>query len=443
MARQCPFAVKGNGAAQYRKLPSAGASRHQFARSRTLVAYAGLAIWLAAWLGRRAGLGQAAYAVASTLGGVLLLMAAGAVAGGWLYGRARRAVLQRRYRAAGTPGERHAHGPGLLAVRVMTVTGSAGCAAVLIRGRDGPADLDVVSSASGRSGRPGLAITRDTRFEIGSVTKVFTGLVLADMVVRGQTELDVTLGTLLGLPARAGGKITLRSLATHTSGLPRLAPSLRMKARVLTAHADPYRDIDLAHVIAALTRNPPAEPGAFHYSNLGYQLLGAALAAAAGLSWPDLLWQRICRPLGMTATGIEPDRSTARGHDRAGLPVPYWDSAQLPAAGALLSSVADLEKFLRAQLDPASTEFGAAIRLSRVCHTADLAVRPAGLGWMLDTTAGTNLAWHNGGTGGFRAILAVTDRPGRPAGAAILTNSAAAIALDTVAREMLTRLPDD
>ena len=78
--------------------------------------------------------------------------------------------------------------------------------------------------------------------------------------------------------------------------------------------------------------------------------------------------------------------------------MPYWDSALLPAAGALLSSPADLEKFLRAQLDPASTEFGAAIRLSRVSHTENLAVRPAGLGWMLDRNADTNLAWHNGGT---------------------------------------------
>ena len=246
--------------------------------------------------------------------------------GVWLYGRARRVVQERRYRALGTPGERRAHGPGLpLAVRAMTVTGSVGCAAVLVRGRDEPADLRAGHSASGRSGRPGPAITPDTRFEIGSVTKIFTGLVPADMVVRGQTELDATLGTLIGLPARAGGLITLRSLATHNSGLPRLAPSLRMKAHALTAHPDPYRDIDLAHVIAALTRNPPAEPGAFRYSNLGYQLLGTALAAAAGTTWSDLVWQRICRPLGLTATGIEPDRSTARGHDPAGLPVPYWD----------------------------------------------------------------------------------------------------------------------
>ena len=412
-----------------------------FTQVRTVFAAAGLTIWLAAWLGRRAGLGQPAYAVATAVGGVLLVTIAAATIGVWLYGSARRVGQQRRYRSLGTPGERGGHGPGLpLAVRAMTATGSVGCAAVLVRGGDGQADLRAGYSAAGRSGRPGLAITPDTRFEIGSITKIFTGLVLADMAVRGQTELDATLGTLIGLPARAGGLITLRSLATHTSGLPRLAPSARMKVRALTAH--PYRDIDLAHVIAALTRNPPAEPGTFRYSNLGYQLLGAALAAAAGMSWPDLVWQRICRPLGMTATGVKPDRSTARGHDRAGLPVPYWDWA-LPAAGGLLSSPADLEKFLRAQLDPAGTEFGDAIRLSRMPHTEGLAVRPVGLGWMLDRVADTDLAWHNGGTGGFGAILALADRPRRPAGVAILLSSPHMGALDAVAREMLTRLPDD
>ncbi|MDQ2813977.1 MAG: beta-lactamase family protein [Actinomycetota bacterium] len=407
-----------------------------FARLRIVVSVAGLGIWLAAWLARQAGLGHQVYAVATVLGRVLLLTSACAAAGVWLYERARPVVRQRRYRALGTPGERGAHGPGLpLAVRAMTVTGSVGCAAVLVCHE--PADLRAGHSACGQSGRPGLAITPDTRFEIGSVTKVFTGLVLADMVVRGQTELDATLGILIGLPARAGGLITLRSLATHTSGLPRLAPSLRMKTRALTADPDPYRDIGLAHVIAALTRNPPAAPGAFRYSNLGYQLLGAAVAAAAGTTWPDLIWQRIGRPLGLTATGIGPDRSTARGHDRAGLPVPYWDSALLPGAGALLSSPADLETFLRAQLDPASTELDAAIRLSRVSHTEGRAVRPVGLGWMLDRADGAKLAWHNGGTGGFSAILALTDRPRGPAGVAILVNSPHVSALDTVAREML------
>jgi serine-type D-Ala-D-Ala carboxypeptidase/endopeptidase len=414
-----------------------------FTRIRNLVCFAGLAIWLAAWLGQHAGLGHAIYDAAIVIGGVLLLVSACASASVWLYGRTRRVVRERQYRARSAGNGQPADGSGApLAVSAMAVTGSVGCAAVLVLGGGGPGAIRMVHSAGGRSGRPGLAITADTRFEIGSVTKVFTGLVLADMIVRGETDLDATLAALLGLASSDGGSITLRSLAIHTSGLPRLVPSRRMKARALSAHPNPYQGIDLAYAKAALARNPPARPGAFRYSNLGYQLLGAALAAAAGTTWPDLVWRRICQPLGMSATGIWPDGNSARGHDRAGLPVPYWDSTLLPGAGALHSSPADLERFLRAQLDPDSTGLGPAIRLSRLPHTADLAVRPAGLGWMLETTAGTTLAWHNGGTGGFGASLAVADRPRRPAALAILVNSPHSSALDTLARETLMKLPD-
>jgi serine-type D-Ala-D-Ala carboxypeptidase/endopeptidase len=336
-----------------------------------------------------------------------------------------------------TTSPRSASSPPPLAISARAVTGAVGGAAVLVRGGGrGPDPWAAEYSAAGRSGGPGLAITPQTRFEIGSVTKVFTGLLLADMVVRGETELGATLGDLLAVPGPAGAA-TLRSLASHISGLPRLAPSLRMKARVLTAHPDPYRGIDLAHVIGAVTRHPPAPPGTFRYSNLGYQLLGAALAAAAGMTWSDLIQQRICQPLGLTATDVGPDACSARGHNRAGRPVPYWDSSLLPGAGALLSTLADLERFLRAQLVPGSTALGPAIRLSRQSQTADLAVRPVGLGWMLDTSGETTVAWHNGGTGGFGAIVAVADRPRCPGGVAIAVNGPHAAALDKLALETL------
>jgi CubicO group peptidase (beta-lactamase class C family) len=104
-------------------------------------------------------------------------------------------------------------------------------------------------------------------------------------------------------------------------------------------------------------------------------------------------------------------------------------------AATLLSTLADLERFLRAQLVPGSTALGPAIRLSRQSQTADLAVRPVGLGWML-ATAGT-VAWHNGGTGGFGAIVAVADRPRCPGGVAIVVNSPHAAALDKLALETL------
>lgn len=318
------------------------------ARARSLATLAGLVLWLVAWLGRPAGLAGPVYTVILAAGTILLLAAAAGWLGGWLYGRLRRLAQARRLRREPAT--------AALAAAALAAAGPVGSAAVLVTGdNDRPGELRAAHSGAGRSGRPGLAVTRATRFEIGSVTKVFTGLILADMVVRGETGLEITLGTLLGLPERAGGSVTLRALATHTSGLPRLVPGLRMTARVLTADPDPYRGIGLARATAALDRYPPGAQGGFRYSNLGYQLLGAALAAAAGISWPDLVRQRICLPLGLTATGVEPDSGTARGHDRAGLPVPYWDSTALPAAGALVSCAADLEAFVRAQLDPDRT----------------------------------------------------------------------------------------
>ena len=114
-----------------------------------------------------------------------------------------------------------------------------------------------------------------------------------------------------------------------------------------------------------MARRLPPAPGTFRYSNVGYQLLGAALAAAAGTTWPDLVQQRICGPLGMTATGMSPDENTARGHDKAGFPFPYSDYALLPGAIGLSSTTADLDRFVWAQLDPGSTPLGPAIRLSR------------------------------------------------------------------------------
>jgi serine-type D-Ala-D-Ala carboxypeptidase/endopeptidase len=273
-------------------------------------------------------------------------------------------------------------------------------------------------SAAGRSGRRGHALGPDTRFEIGSVTKIFTGLILADMAVRKEVDLDTSLRSLLDIPA--AGAVTLRSLATHTSGLPRTCAGPPLAA-LLTAHPNPYGDIGLDRVAAALARKQPPVPGTFRYSNVGYQLLAAALAAATGTTWPCLLQQRICGPLGMTATSMNPDENTARGHDKAGFLFPYSDYALLPGAIGLLSTTADLERFLQVQLDPGSMPLGPAIRLSRTPQAGS--PRAAGLGWRLAISGDTTLAWHDGLTNGFSAHLAVIDTPEAPRGLAILTNS--------------------
>jgi CubicO group peptidase (beta-lactamase class C family) len=264
----------------------------------------------------------------------------------------RRAARQQAWRATARPAKSRTgggHAAGTLASQAIAATGSVGCAAVFVcAGRDSGV-LVSAYSAAGRSGRRGHAIGPDTRFEIGSVTKIFTGLILADMAVRKEVDPDAPLGSLLDIPA--AGAVTLRSLATHTSGLPWNCAAPRLAA-LLTAPPNPYRDIGLDRVAAALARKPPQVPGTFRYSSVGYQLLAAALAAAASTTWPSLLQQRICGPLGMTATGMDPDENSARGHDTAGFPFPYSDYALLPGAIGLLSTTADLDRFLQIQLDP-------------------------------------------------------------------------------------------
>jgi serine-type D-Ala-D-Ala carboxypeptidase/endopeptidase len=398
-----------------------------FNRAWLFVVLAADGVWLAALAGRQLGLGSFLYSAAKLASAVLLTAALCGLAGSLVWGRVRRAARQRAWRATAGPENARTgggHAAGTLASQAMAATGAVGCAAVFVSADRGSPVLRSAFSAAGRSGRRGQAVGPDTRFEIGSVTKIFTGLVLADMAVRKEVDLDAPLGSLLDIPA--AGAVTLRSLATHTSGLPRSCAGPRLAAW-LTAHPNPYREIGLDRVAAALARKPPAMPGTFRYSNVGYQLLAAALAAGAGTTWPCLVQQRICGPLGMTATGMDPDEDTARGHDKAGFPFPYSDYALLPGAIGLLSTAADLDRFVQVQLDPGSTPLGPAIRLSRTPQPGS--PRAAGLGWQLKISGAATLAWHEGQTSGFSALLALIDIREARRGLAILTNSPYSAAL--------------
>jgi serine-type D-Ala-D-Ala carboxypeptidase/endopeptidase len=392
-----------------------------FNRAWIFVLLAADSIWLAALAGRQFGLSSFLYSAAKLVNGVLVIAVLCAIASRLVWGRMRRTARQKAWRAvAGSEQARTGggHATGTLASQVIAASGAVGCAAVFTSAGESSLGPRSAYSSAGRSGRRGHALGPDTRFEIGSVTKIFTGLILADMAVRKEIDLDTPLGCLLDIPA--AGAVTLRSLATHTSGLPRSCAVPRL-ASLLTVPPNPYRDVGLDRVAAALARKPPPVPGTFRYSNVGYQLLAAALAAAAGTTWPCLLQQRICGPLGMTATSMNLNQNTARGHDKASFPFPYSDYTLLPGAIGLLSTTADLDRFLQAQLYPWSSPLWPAIRLSRTPQPGPS--RAAGLGWRLKTSGATTLAWHEGLTSGFSALLAVLDTPKEPRGLAILTNS--------------------
>ncbi len=266
----------------------------------------------------------------------------------------------------------------------------------------------------------------DALFEIGSVTKVLTATLLADQALAGMVRLDEPLRSLLPgvcVPAR-DGEITLEHLATHTSGLPRLPPGFLRGA--LGRRSNPYASLSEDDVLAALERcrlrRPPGTR--VHYSNFGAGLLGIALSRRAGLGYESLLGRRILRPLGLSETGIAvPEERLVGGHSRRGRPVSHWDVCGLEGAGALRSSARDLLRLARACLDPPEAAPGPALALAlqprrRVGRPMDI-----GLGWFLTRRKdGWTLAWHNGGTGGFRSFLGLARD--RAVAVVVLTNCA-------------------
>ena len=153
----------------------------------------------------------------------------------------------------------------------------------------------------GSSSRAGKAANNLTVYEIGSVSKVFTGLLLADAVVRGEIDLnavaEVANAAAIRMPSRDGTPIKWIDLSTHRAVLPRLPGNL-----VLTNLKNPYREYDSKKAAAFLnTYELPHRPGETHeYSNLGGSVLGYLVAAKAGKTYEQLLRERIATPLRMT-----------------------------------------------------------------------------------------------------------------------------------------------
>ncbi len=255
----------------------------------------------------------------------------------------------------------------------------------------------------------GVAIDENTTFEIGSITKAFTGLLLADMVLRGEVALDDPAAKYLpgwALPKFNGREITLLDLATQSSGLPRLPDNFQPANA-----ADPYADYGDARLRAflehyQLTRAPGAK---YDYSNLGMGLLGRVLAARAGNSYESLVRARILDRLGMNSTRITVDSSAMRpiaeGNSAALDPVAAWHFDALQGAGALHSSLRDLLKLATALRDttsgPLARVIAFAIRPRRSIEGAD----SIGLAWHHMRVSGEDIVWHNGATAGFRSWL--------------------------------------
>jgi len=275
-------------------------------------------------------------------------------------------------------------------------------------------------------------------FEIGSITKVFTALLLADMAARGEVRLDDPVAKYLpaGALADHGHRpITLRDLASHYSGMPRLPANLSFKDL-----GDPYADFGEVELLAFLKSwTPPRAPGAmFEYSNFGAGLLGYALGRARGKPYEKLIEDRILKPLGMTASRLAIGSGEAVPHGADGKPVKPWQLSSLVAAGGLRSTAGDMAKFTRALIDPPVALKPAVALLLRDLKPAGGVAR-IGMGLITRATSVGEIAFHDGGTGGSRSFLVIDLKAKR--GAVVLINSAAEPDPGALALHLVTGRP--
>jgi len=274
----------------------------------------------------------------------------------------------------------------------------------------------------------------DSIFEIGSLTKTFTGLLLSQMAAQQRVSLDEPVRALLpaGTVAKPQSKeITLLDLAAQRSGLP------AMPDNISVANMDqPYADYHPAELYAYLGRHGVANltDAASNFGSLGCALLGTALADHAQTSYGQLIEQEITGPLGMkdTVFALSPEQQLRLlpGHDQFHGPAKAWDSDVFAGAIGLRSTAGDMLDFLLANLHPehlaakgdsgANVTLPAAIRKSLELH-GEL---PSGMqittGWLYQADTGN--FWHNGATAAYSSY-AFFNRKGDYAAVVLLNGS--------------------
>jgi CubicO group peptidase (beta-lactamase class C family) len=268
----------------------------------------------------------------------------------------------------------------------------------------------------------------NTLFEIGSITKTFTATILAYFVQQGKIGLDDPVNKYLPdsiAPLQYNGKpVTIRSLANHSSGLPRIPPDLLTKADP----GNPYREYsnsDMFSFLAHFKLN--REPGArYEYSNLAVGLLGVILERVCGKPYEQLAQEIICQPLQMKNTGItltrEDSSRFALGYNLQLQAVHSWEFQSFAGAGAIRSCVDDMLLYAKAQISKDNTPLEQAIQLTHQ-PTFSYEENKVGLGWHIFILDGKNYLAHDGQTGGYACSMIFNPESGKAV--VILTNASA------------------
>ncbi|MEZ4991961.1 MAG: serine hydrolase [Saprospiraceae bacterium] len=277
----------------------------------------------------------------------------------------------------------------------------------------------------GNTTMTGHSVTENTIYEIGSISKTFTGILLADMVQSGKMKLDDPVQQYLPesvtMPEWEGKPIVLGQLSDHTSGLPRM-PDNFSPADI----TNPYADYTVEQMYAFLSSHTlRREMGSvYEYSNLAQGLLGHILALTAGKTYEELVIEKIAGPLGMKDTRIKLNdqqmQQLAPGHS-LGAVVSNWDIPTLAGAGAIRSSLHDMLIYVSANMGLTDSPVYQAMQLSHQARHDKAGGMRVGLGWHIKKGAEGDVVWHNGGTGGYRTFAGFVPDTGR--GVVVLTNS--------------------
>jgi len=279
----------------------------------------------------------------------------------------------------------------------------------------------------GTSGVTEVALDGDSVFEIASITKVLTALMLVEMSSRDEVRLDDPVAKYLPTSVKLkvrGRPITLLDLANYTSGLPYMPNNIAANWWALPNPLGNYTEEKLYEFLSSYT--PIYEPGTrYEYSNLGFGLLGHALERSAAKSYEDLLNERVCAPLGLchmrVTLSTEMKRHLVQPHGLQLQPTPLWDFSSLAGAGSVRASANDLTEFLKVCMGLKQTPFRNSLaRLLQTRTPTRLPGTDAALGWFISSNKKEEIVWKTGLTGGCSTFIGFSTRNRR--GALLLCN---------------------
>lgn len=279
----------------------------------------------------------------------------------------------------------------------------------------------------GQTTENGKDVDEYTIYEIGSISKAFTALLLAQQVLDGDIKLEDKVNDFLPdsitIPVMGDAEITFGNLTDHTSGLPRMPDNFAP-----ANPNNPYADYTVEQMYETISSYQPVRTvgSEYEYSNLAQGLLGHLLAMNKNTTYEDLMVQTIADPLEMSGTRIEFTESMkenlALGHSD-GKVVENWDLPTLAGAGAIRSSTSDMARFISAQLDYVDTPLSAAMALTHKVRHDKAGGMSVAMAWHIKKGESGDVIWHNGGTGGYRTFAGFVKETGK--GVVLLSNSSA------------------